>query len=396
LQKDVSEICIFAPALESVFLNKHSENTNPNSLTFELFPLRSCSRTDNCMRTPLISVLFAILIGAGIVSCSTANKKEKDKRPPAILNVEGYVVRPSVLEVTIDVAGTLLPFEETVLMPEASGRAVMVNLPEGKMVRKGTMLVKLFDGELQAQLKKSENQLRLAEQTEQRQAELLKVSGISQFDYDQTVFQVNSIKDDIELLNVQIGKTELKAPFDGVVGLKNISVGAQVNTSTALATLRMVDRLKLDFSIPEKYSREIVPGKELTFTVEGDSLNYSAVVMASEGGIEADTRTLKVRAVVDHVSTGLRPGAFARVELQLGKHNDALLVPTQCIIPQARNKKLIVARNGKAEFVTVNTGIRKAAFIEVLNGIRPGDTVVTTGIVFLKPEADLKFSKVIK
>ncbi|MCX6246264.1 MAG: efflux RND transporter periplasmic adaptor subunit [Bacteroidetes bacterium] len=348
------------------------------------------------MRTPLISVLFALIIVTGITSCGTANKKEKDKRPSVILSVEGYVVKPSDLEVTIDVSGTLLPFEETVLMPEAIGRAVMVNLPEGKLVKKGTILVKLFDGELQAQLKKSENQLKLAEQTEQRQGELLKVSGISQFDYDQTVFQVNSIKDDIELLNVQIGKTELKAPFDGVVGLKNISVGAQVNTSTALATLRMVDRLKLDFSVPEKYSREIVPGKELTFTVEGDSLNYSAVVMASEGGIEADTRTLKVRAVVDHVSPGLRPGAFARVELQLGKHADALLVPTQCIIPQARNKKLIVARNGKAEFVTVSTGIRKAAFIEVLSGIRPGDTVVTTGIVFLKPDANVKFSKVIK
>jgi membrane fusion protein (multidrug efflux system) len=158
----------------------------------------------------------------------------------------------------------------------------------------------------------------------------------------------------------------------------------------------MINRLKLDFSVPEKYSKEIIPGKELTFTVEGDTVKYSAVVMATEGGIESDTRTLKVRAVVDHVSRGLNPGAFARVEMELGKHNDALLVPTQSIIPQARSKKLIVARNGKAQFLTVNTGIRKAAFIEVLNGINIGDTVVTTGIVFLKPDAPLKFSKVIK
>jgi membrane fusion protein (multidrug efflux system) len=350
------------------------------------------------MRTSPIPILIIFLFTLGIASCSTGskNKDAKDKPPAQTLSVEGYVVKPEVLEVTISVSGTLLPFEETVLMPEAAGRVVMVNLPEGKLVKKGAVLVKLFDGELQAQLKKSENQLRLAEQTEQRQGELLKVSGISQFDYDQTVFQVNSIKDDIELLDVQIGKTELKAPFDGVVGLKNISVGAQVTTSTALATLRMVNRLKLDFSVPEKYSREIIPGKELSFMVEGDSTNYSAVVMASEGGIESDTRTLKVRAVVDHVSPGLKPGAFARVKLELGRHTDALLVPTQSIIPQARTKKLIISRNGKAEFIIVSTGIRKAAFIEVLEGIHSGDTVVTTGIVFLKPDASLKFSKVIK
>jgi membrane fusion protein (multidrug efflux system) len=350
------------------------------------------------MTTRLISLFFAILIVNGITSCHSGskNKNTKDKRPAVILSVEGYVVKPTLLSVTIQVSGTLLPFEETVLMPETSGRVILVNLPEGNFVKKGTVLVKLFDGELQAQLKKSQTQLQLAEQTEKRQGELLKVSGISQFDYDQTVFQVNSIKDDISLLNVQIGKTELKAPFDGVIGLKNISVGAQATSSTAVATIRMVNRLKLDFSVPEKYSREIVPGKLLTFTVEGDSAKYTAVVMATEGGIESDTRNLKVRAVVDHVSPRLKPGAFATVELELGKHTDALLVPTQAIIPQARSKKIIVARDGKAEFITVNTGIRQAAFIEVLNGIHSGDTVVTTGIVFLKPDARLKFSKVIK
>ena len=350
------------------------------------------------MRTRLISLFFAILIVNGITSCHSGskNKNTKDKRPAVILSVEGYVVKPSLLKVTIQVSGSLLPYEETTLMPETGGRIVSINLPEGKLVRKGTVLLKLFDGELQAQLKKSQNQLQLAEQTEKRQAELLKINGISQFDYDQTVFQVNSIRDDIELLNVQIGKTELKAPFDGVIGLKNISVGAQATISTAVATIRMVDRLKLDFSVPEKYSKELIPGKILTFTVEGDSAKNSAVVMATEGGIESDTRNLKVRAVVDHLSPALKPGAYATVELELGKHADALLVPTQSIIPQARNKKLIVARDGKAVFLTVTTGIRQAAFIEVLNGIQSGDTVVTTGIVFLKPNAALKFSKVIK
>jgi membrane fusion protein (multidrug efflux system) len=347
------------------------------------------------MRTRLILFLFAPLLFACIPSCSSGTSKNaKNKRPTTILSVEGYIVKPTLLVNTISVSGTLLPFEETVLMPEASGRVVMINLPEGKFVKQGTVLVKLYDGELQAMLKKSQTQLQLAEQTEKRQSELLKISGISQYDYDQTVFQVNSIKDDIDLLNVQIGKTELKAPFDGVIGLKNISVGAQANSSTAVATLRMVSRLKLDFSVPEKYSSELIPGKLLTFTVEGDSAKNSAVVMATEEGIEQDTRNLKVRAVVDHVTPALKPGAFANVELELGRNPNALLVPTQAIIPQARNKKVIVARKGKAVFLTVTTGIRKPDAIEVLNGIQTGDTVVTTGIVFLKPDADLKFSKI--
>ena len=348
------------------------------------------------MRTRLIPALFAPLLFACLLSCNsgTAEKNAKNKRPATILSVEGYIVKPTMLVNTIAVSGTLLPFEETVLMPETSGRVVMINLPEGKFVKQGTVLVKLFDGELQAMLQKSKTQLQLAEQTEKRQNELLKINGISQYDYDQTVFQINSIKDDIDLLEVQIGKTELKAPFDGVIGLKNISVGTQATTSTAVATLRMISRLKLDFSVPEKYSREIIPGKILTFTVEGDSSRNSAVVMATEEGIEQDTRNLKVRAVVDHVTPALKPGAFANVELELGKNPNALLVPTQAIIPQARSKKLIVARNGKAQFITVTTGIRKPASIEVLNGIHSGDTVVTTGIVFLKPDAGLKFSRI--
>ena len=159
--------------------------------------------------------------------------------------------------------------------------------------------------------------------------------------------------------------------------------------------ISLVEKLKLDFSVPEKYSREITPGKKLTFTIEGDTIRYSATVLATEEGIESETRNLKVRSIVDHASSGLKPGSFATVELELGKHEHALLVPTQSIIPQARSKKVIVANNGKAEFREVTTGIRKPDLIEVLKGVNPGDTVVTTGILFLKPKADLKFSKVI-
>jgi membrane fusion protein (multidrug efflux system) len=308
--------------------------------------------------------------------------------------VEGFVVKPSVIQQTISISGTLKPFEETVLMPEVTGRVVQINLPEGKFVKQGTVLMKLFDGDLQAGLKKAQTQLEIAEQTQKRQNELIKINGISQSDYDQAVLQVNSINADIEMLKVQIRKTEVRAPFDGVVGLRSISLGAEVTPGTPLATIRSLQQLKLDFSVPEKYSSQIKTGMKVKFTVQGDDAKHDATVMATEEGIDVATRNLKARAVVKNIDKALKPGAFANVELDLNEIKDALMVPTQAIIPQERDKQLIAASGGKAKFITVTTGVRQASMIQVLNGIAPGDTVVTTGILFLKPGAQLKFSKV--
>ncbi|MDD5673828.1 MAG: efflux RND transporter periplasmic adaptor subunit [Chitinivibrionales bacterium] len=343
-------------------------------------------------KTPIILSCMPLLL---LVFCSSPSQKSVSvKQSLAGLTVEGFVVQPSVLTQTISVSGTLKPFEETVLMPEVAGRVVLINLPEGKFVEKGTLLVRLFNDDLQAGLKKAQAQLQLAELTERRQGELLKKNGASQSDYDQALLQVNSINADIEALAAQIRKTEVRAPFDGTIGLRNISVGAEVIPGTALATIRSQQHLKLDFSVPEQYSNQIKPGMKIAFSVQGGDTEYNATVMATEEGIDIMTRNLKVRAVVSNKDVKLKPGAFANVELQLGENRNALMVPTQAIIPQERNKQLIVARNGKASFITVQTGIRQAASVQVVNGIAPGDTVVTTGILFLKPGANLKFSKV--
>ncbi|MGB7567130.1 MAG: efflux RND transporter periplasmic adaptor subunit [Chitinivibrionales bacterium] len=337
---------------------------------------------------------FAALIASCGSHASGPAKNAPVNQFNAVPAVEGFVVKPTVIDQSIAISGTLKPFEETVLMPDVAGRVVTINLPEGKFVKQGTLLVKLFDGDLQANLKKSNAQLDIAEQTEKRQAELLKVSGISQSDYDQALLQVHSINADIEVLKAQIRKTEIYAPFDGVIGLKNISIGAQVTPATPIATIRAVQKLKLDFSVPEKYSDELKPGLKVQFTVQGDDSKYDATVMATEEGIDASTRNLNARAVVQNTKALLTPGAFANVELQLKEIKNALMVPTQAIIPQELKKQLIVVKEGKAKFITVQTGVRQASAIQVLTGIASGDTVVTTGILFLKPGMSLKFSKV--
>lgn len=310
------------------------------------------------------------------------------------LRVEGYIVKPSVLEQSITVSGTLKPFEETVLMSDISGRVISINLPEGKKVKQGTLLIKLFDSDLQAQLQKAQASLQIAEQTLKRQAELIKVSGVSQSEYDQAQLQTNSIRADIEVIKAQIRKTEVRAPFDGTIGLRNVSVGAQVTPNTPLVTIRDISQLKLDLSVPEKYSAQINPGTKLKFTLQSSDRKFDAIVLATEEGIESTTRNLKVRAVVKKSSAELTPGSFATVDIQLKENPNALMVPSQSVIPQARDKSVIISKGGKAKFARVVTGIRSASKVEIIKGLQVGDTIVTTGIMYLKPGALLKFSKV--
>ena len=345
--------------------------------------------------------LFLILIFSIIIltfSCTSGNadKEKAIKKVSKSMQLEGFVAKSTVLDMNISVSGTLKSFEETVLMPEISGRIVEIKIQEGKAVKKGSLLIKLYDGDLQAQLKKLQAQLKIAEQTLKRQGDLMKVNGISQIDFDQTTLQVNSINADIDVLKVQIRKTEILAPYDGTIGLRNVSLGAQVSPATALTTIRAVEQLKLDFSVPEKYSKEAGIGKKIKFTVQGDDTKYNASVLATEEGIEATTRNLKVRAVVLGKTKALVPGKFANVELTLGENKNAIMIPTQAIIPQEKDKKVIITKDGKAKMISVKTGIRKEANIEIISGIEEGDTVITTGLLFVKSGDAVKISKVIK
>ena len=339
-------------------------------------------------------IIGLLLVGFVVFKAKKGNDPKNSKRERPVPKVEAYVVAPSLLINEISVSGSLLPFDEVELKNEVAGRVVTVNLPEGQFVKEGTLLVKLFDGDLQANLKKLQTQLDIQQQIYKRQSELLKVNGISQNDYEQTGLQLNAIKADIDVQKVLIRKTEVLAPFDGIIGLKNISVGAQVTPSTLLATIRSVKKLKLDFSVPEKYGPAIKQGMKLKFSMYNEDRQYDAIVMATEHGIDASTRNLKVRAIVESQSDKLIAGSYCNVQLRLSENNNALMIPTQAIIPQEQEKIVIIAKNGKAHFIPIETGIRKASGIEVLKGIQPGDTVITTGLLFLRESTKLVYSSV--
>ncbi|MFZ4456371.1 MAG: efflux RND transporter periplasmic adaptor subunit [Bacteroidales bacterium] len=342
--------------------------------------------------------VVSIALIASVVLIGLNNNQSKDKKSnkkgknKTTAMVDAYVVKPVSLLNEITVSGSLLPFEAVELKSETAGRVVKLNLPEGKKVKAGTLLVKLYDDDLQAGLKKLESQLALQKQIYKRQSELLKINGISQNDFDQTMLQVNALSAEIEVHKVLIRKTEVRAPFDGVIGLRNISLGAQITSVTSLATIRQEDKIKLDFSVPEKYGSVMKPGLDLKFTLYNSDKVYEASVIASECEIEQSTRSMKVRAVVKSRGTDLIPGAFAHVQLTLGENKSALMIPSQALIPQERNKSVILVKNGTAHFVKVKTGNRKVSNVEIIEGIQAGDTVVTSGILFLKEGDLIRFS----
>jgi membrane fusion protein, multidrug efflux system len=350
----------------------------------------------------VIATTKAICITTGIcllAATSCSDKKQansptaKPATPPAKVDV--FVAATAPLQDEIEVPGSLAPFEETTLQPEISGRVTGIFFKEGSAISKGSLLVKLYDADLLAQLKKLRVQLEIAEKTEQRQAELLRINGISQQDYDLSLLSVNNLQADIDILKTSIAKTELRAPFSGRIGLRNISMGAYINPQTIVATLSQVNQLKLDFTVPERYSSQLGAGSLVKFKIDGSQALYNATVMASENNITANTRSLRVKAVSTSTDAKLTAGAFAKVVVPLGKSQQALMIPTQAIIPQAKDKKVIVSRNGVATMEVVTTGVRNAAMIEITSGLKTGDTVLVTGLLTTKPGAVVKINKVI-
>jgi membrane fusion protein (multidrug efflux system) len=350
------------------------------------------------MKKKNIIRIITIIILAFSIFLILTQFKQNDKKSVTKRNipkkVDAFILKPSLLIEEISINGFLQAFDEIELKNEVSGRIVKINLPEGKFVKKGTLLVKIFDDDLQANLKKLQAQLAVQERIYKRQSELLKVSGISQNEYDQTLLQLNTFKADIEIQKTLIRKTEVLAPFDGTIGLRNISEGAVVTPSTLMATIRTENKLKLDFYIPERYGSQIKTGQKVNFNLSNSDKLYEATVMATEQGIDNNTRNLKVRALVNNPAKELISGAFTTVKLILSENQNALLIPTQAIIPQESDKTVIVARNGKAHFAKVKTGIRQTDKIEIISGLQAGDTIITTGLLFLKENAKLLYSTI--
>lgn len=339
---------------------------------------------------------FLLLSLVFFLSCSDDKKPaEQGRRPaqPPPLVVEFLLAENQTISADIDVPGTILANEATEIRSEISGRLTQLNIREGAIVKQGYLLAKLDDGDLQAQLRKLEIQLKIAEQTEDRQSQLLKIQGISQQDYDLSLLQVHNLKADIDIVKEAIRKTEIRAPFNGKLGLKNISPGAYITPATVITTIGQINQTKIQFNVPEKYGSLLTAGHRVEFSVDGTLKKFSAHVIATEVTIEQNTRSLAVRARVNEYDPVLIPGAFAKVKIVLSKNENSIMIPNNVILPQGRKKLVYLFKGGKAIQADVQTGVRDSSNIQILSGLNMGDTVISSGLLFLRPGADVRLAK---
>jgi len=311
---------------------------------------------------------------------------QNNSNSTALLNVDVYVVNPDVIEDKIFTTGTLTSNDEVELASETSGLIQEIYLREGEDVNKGELLVKINDSELKAQLKRADFRLNLAEDREKRQEQLLEKGGISQEEYDATLNEVNVLRAEVSLINAQIEKTEIRAPFTGKLGLKYVSDGSYITPNSRIATLQDIDPIKIDFSIPERYASQIEVGNKVTFTVQGIDEELIAEVYAKEPRIDTDTRTLQVRARSTNPDGKLLPGAFADLELTLQTIENAKMIPTISLVPELQGQKVFLLKNGVVQPQSVVTGLRNESKVQITEGVEVGDTVLTTGLLQVRPQ----------
>ncbi|HEY5471204.1 MAG TPA: efflux RND transporter periplasmic adaptor subunit [Bacteroidales bacterium] len=311
------------------------------------------------------------------------------------LNAAGFVVVPTHMSELINSTGTLRPDEEVDLAFETSGKIVGINFTEGTRVKKGDLLAKINDRPLQAQLEKLVAQLKMSEAKEFRQRSLLDKDAISQESYDQVQTDVQSLKADINLIKARISETELRAPFDGIIGLRYLSEGSYATSSTKIAKLIKISPIKIEFSIPEKYASEIKIGYPITFSIDGSDKVFNASVYAIDPKIDIETRTIVLRALYPNKDEELKSGRYAGITLQLSQLDNAVAIPTEALIPEMDGEKVFIYEHGKAQSVKVNTGLRTESRIQITAGLKFGDTLITSGIMQLRQNLPIVLDTVI-
>lgn len=340
-------------------------------------------------------IIYALIIlGLGtlilyrISENSEQNNTSEQKKSAA--TVYGKVLQPQEFADNLSLSGTLEANEQIEVRSEVSGVVEQINFEEGSMVTKGQALIKVNDIELRAQLKQVQTAKGLSSENARRAKLLLEKEAISQEEFDVANAEYQSAQAQVQLIQAQLSKTIVRAPFSGKIGLRSISKGSYISPNTLIAQLVNTSQLKITFSIPEKYAQTMKVNQTLTFTTSGSKETYKATIYAIEPAIEIESRTLRIRAITNNNDGKLIPGTFANVSLPLEKLQNALLVPTEALIPIQNGKKIFVVENGKAKEIIVETGARTDKEILITSGLKAGDTILTSGVMSLRNDSPVK------
>lgn len=311
------------------------------------------------------------------------------------LFASGYVLVPINMNELIYSTGSLLPDEEVDLAFETSGKVVGLYFEEGRRVKKGELMAKINDRPLQAQLLKLQAQQKLVQEREFRQRQLLDRDAISRESYDQVATELQSIEADIMLIEARIAETELRAPFDGIVGLRMISEGAFATTQTKIVRLVKIRPLKIEFSIAERYAGEVTPGFPISFNIDGFPESFEAKVYAIDPKVDINTRTISVRALYPNTNEELKPGRYASIRARLSQIENAVSIPTEALIAEMSGEKVFIYKNGKAKEIKVETGLRTESHIQIREGLNFGDTLLTTAILQLREDLPVQLDTLV-
>ena len=340
------------------------------------------------------SIVGVIVLGTGFLAYQHLmpheNKEMKEapneagNRQSKALNVRAVVLSQQGLTDGIFVSGSLVPDEEVSLSFESSGKITDIFFKEGTHVEKGELLAKINDAPLQADLRKKQAQVKLMQDRLFRAKALLEKEAVSKEAFQEAEANLAALEAEIEGVEAQIEQTELRAPFSGIIGLRQVSVGAYATTTTEVATLTKTAPLKVEFNVPERYAGMLPEGTELTFTAEGDLTTRNAKVYASDSRVDPETRTFAIRAIYPNADGKLIPGRYVNVNLVTQRFENTLAVPSEAIVSEMGIDKVFVCKNGKAQPVEIAKGLRTDAMVQVLRGLVPGDTVITSGTMQLR------------
>jgi membrane fusion protein (multidrug efflux system) len=338
-------------------------------------------------------LLNALIGGALIFTASCSEKKDTFQKKTGTneaTRVDIIIAKSGAISNRVEVNGSIIANEFAELRPEVSGLITYLNVPEGNVVQKGTVIARINSADLQAQLNKYKTQLELAQKTEERLSKLLKINGVNQAEHDVAISNVNALNADIAYTQALIDKTVLTAPFTGVIGLRQVSTGAYVTPANIIASIQQLQNPRVDFQIPENYQEYVKKGSQVEVHINGKAT--TARVIAIEPQVNESTRNFTVRALLTGNSAS--PGSFAKVYLSAKDTGTNILIPTNAIIPEAKSKKVVKVMNGKASFIEVQTGTRQNNLIEVTSGISEGDSVVVSGVLFTRQDAPVKIVSV--
>jgi len=330
--------------------------------------------------------LFLILV---LIACKS-KIKEQAVTEKSVVQVEVVVASSEPFSSDLEVNGSVLSNEMAELHPEVSGRLTYLNLPDGANVKEGTLLARVNDADLQAQLEQQKTQLDLAQKTLKRLSDLLNVNGVNQADYDAALSQVNTVQANIKVINAQIDKTVIRAPFSGELGIREVSPGSYVTPQTLIGSIHQTDKVKIDFTVPETFASLVVKGNQVKIQADGFAENLDATITAIEPQINTVSRNIKVRAMLTNGI--IHPGAFVKV--YLAQKSNGIMVPSNAIIPDALSSQVVVVKNRRAIFVNVETGLRNASLVELTSGVNPGDSIIVSGMLFVRPKAVVKIKRV--